>query len=77
MLHYMEKLVGEENMRQFLKTFISKYREQSVDDKDFSNTFDNFVQTLKNKSEIQPQVNWTSWLYTKGKFPVDFDFSTP
>ena len=65
----------------FMQAFIKKYREKSVTSKDFSDTFEDFISNeFKNdtiaKTQIMSQLHWDKWLYTSGRFPVEFDFST-
>ena len=57
-----------------MKTFIAKYARKSVNSKDFTDTFDEFLKA--EKKPIQNLIQWKKWIYTPGKFPIDFDFST-
>jgi len=75
LLHHLESLVGEKSFQKFLQSFITKYSQKSADAKDFTDTFEQHLKTA-NQTAFLPELDWNSWIYTSGAFPVKFDFST-
>ena len=75
LLHHLETLVGEQSFQQFLQAFINKYAQKSADAKDFTDTFEQHLKST-NATAFLPELDWNSWIYTSGAFPVKFDFST-
>ena len=58
-LRYLEQLVGETKMDDFLRIYIKKFSKKSIDSDAFKSTFINHFGAL-------PMVDWDTWLYSPG-----------
>lgn len=52
-----------------------KYAQKSVTSQDFTKTFETFIKD-QHQNKYLAQLHWNQWIYSPGKFPIDFDFST-
>ena len=73
---FLENLIGEENMRTFLRLFMRKFSFKSVTSEDFEKTFKEFVKEKLGKKgdELLKKVNWDEWLRKPGFPPVPLGF---
>ena len=69
-MYYIETLIGEENMKKFLKEFFSENQFKSINVNDFQRNLEDFCQ----KNELYDkftEIEWNRWLYEGGQCPVD------
>jgi leukotriene-A4 hydrolase len=79
-LHYLETLVGEENMQEFLRDYLKDFQKTSIKAIDMQSEFEQHVYywySSKDAKKIIAKIDWHEWLEGPGLPPVTADFSTP
>jgi len=79
LLTYLESLIGEELMQEFLHSYILKYSQQSITSIQVRETWEEFIQAHFSPVEansILSKVDWEAWLFKSGPSPVNLDFTT-
>ena len=79
-LTYIETLIGNKTMEAFLKTYVAKYKRQSIVYEQFWSTFNEFLNdTLgpEQAKNITDQIDLDTWVYSTGAPPVQLNFSHP
>ena len=78
-LIYLESLVGKDAFQNIMQEYIKKYAFQSVDYNAFKEVYENYVIDNTEGDDgknILNDIDWDSWLYSKGKPFADFHFSS-
>ena len=79
LLHYIESLIGETNMRELLNEWVLQNTYQSRKWNDFRDKYESFVDENFSSSEarqLKLKVDWVTWVYYAGLAPVYQDFTT-
>jgi len=81
-LNYLETLVGEDNFKQFLRTYISQNSLTSITSLDFRYSWEYFVEREmgldpEGVNNILGQVDFEEWVNVASLAPVTPDFNTP
>ena len=79
LLHYIESLIGESQMKELLNEWVLENTYQSRKWNDFRDKYESFVDKEFSKSEarqLKLKVDWVSWIFYGGLAPVHQDFTT-
>lgn len=74
----MQTLCGKDKFKIILRSYINKYRLQSIEYTDWQNHFTSQVNSLFDKdsaSSILDKVDWDTWLFKPGFPPVENNFN--
>ncbi len=78
-LIYLESLVGKDAFQNIMQEYIKKYAFQSVDYNAFKEVYEDYVNDNTEGDEgknILNDIDWDTWLYSKGKPFAEFNFSS-
>ena len=78
-LVYLESLVGKEAFKNIMQEYIKKYAYMSVDYNAFKEVYEDYVNDNTEGEEgknILNDIDWDTWLYSKGKPFAEFNFSS-
>ena len=78
-LVYLESLVGKEAFKNIMQEYIKKYAYMSVDYNAFKEVYEDYVNDNTEGDEgknILNDIDWDTWLYSKGKPFAEFNFSS-
>jgi len=72
---FLEKIIGEETMRAFLRVFMRKFSFKSCNSDDFVSTFQSFLKEKfgKKSEEFLQKIKWDDWLKKPGFPPEKLD----
>eukprot|EP00055_Hartaetosiga_balthica_P000176 m.135878 g.135878 ORF g.135878 m.135878 type:complete len:615 (-) comp10274_c0_seq1:190-2034(-) len=70
-LVYIETLVGEKDMEEFLKAYVLKFRHKSITTDDFREFLNEF---FASKKDSLSAIDWDMWLHAPGMPSVDVKF---
>lgn len=76
-LLYLEKAVGVESFRGFLRVFMRKFSYKSVDTNEFIQSFNDYFNQVMGKKQaaiILRKINWDDWLKKPGYPPQPLEF---
>ena len=72
-IYYLEKLIGEEKMEKFFKSYFEHFKYQSINYFHFKNYFIRFCKNNEISNEILQKINWTEWIFTPGGLPKEIN----
>lgn len=72
LMYYIESLIGEEYMQQFLTYYFIKFKFTSIDLNDFKECFKEFCIANELNDKVK-DLDWDKWITTPGECPVDND----
>ncbi|EAR84706.2 peptidase M1 family aminopeptidase (macronuclear) [Tetrahymena thermophila SB210] len=76
---YLETVVGKEFLQGFLRSYLQKFKYQSIDHVTFREFFTEYLilNNPRKASKILTQINWDAWINGVGLPPVILNFTTP
>ncbi|CAD8075443.1 unnamed protein product [Paramecium primaurelia] len=81
LLYYLEQLIGEENFKQFLRSYLDNFKFQSIDEDDFYKYLLRWVrQNIQNNQQMiinEIILIYKPWVYDQGLPPRQFNQTTP
>ncbi|KAM3142007.1 hypothetical protein pb186bvf_005880 [Paramecium bursaria] len=81
LLLYLEELIGEEQFKLFLRSYIANFKWKSIDEDDVFNYLLSWIakNIIQNKAQIISQIKlvYKDWVYKPGLPSIILDFSTP
>jgi len=78
-LVYLESLIGEETMEDFLKAYLISYQKTSINASEFVDYFKSFVTSTfsrKKARSILNEIDFETWIHAPGLPPVTVNFET-
>jgi len=78
-LHYIESVIGEEKMQQFLQHYLLKHTTSSITQDVLRATWEAWVENnydAFDTNRILGQIQWDTWVYQSTLAPVHLDFTT-
>lgn len=80
LLHYIDGILGEDNMQEMLWQYIFENQEKTVTSTKFKRKYENFVMyNYKDEHEAKDllgKIDWNTWFTKPGPAPVTTDFNT-
>jgi leukotriene-A4 hydrolase len=77
-LYYLQSICGKDKFKAILRSYIQKFRLQSIEYTDWKDHFISHVNSLFDKDtakSILDKVDWDTWIFTPGFPVVENDFS--
>ncbi|KAL4509919.1 hypothetical protein ABPG72_010112 [Tetrahymena utriculariae] len=76
---YLEKLVGKEFLQGFLRSYLQKFKFESIDHVTFREYFTEYLilNNPRKATKILTQIDWNAWINGVGLPPVILNFTTP
>jgi len=78
-LHYIESVIGENAMQEFLQHYILEHSLTSINVSTARATWERWVEDNYeglDVNHILSTINWDTWVYESKQAPVHFDFTT-
>uniref|UniRef100_A0A7S3K7S2 Peptidase M1 leukotriene A4 hydrolase/aminopeptidase C-terminal domain-containing protein n=1 Tax=Euplotes crassus TaxID=5936 RepID=A0A7S3K7S2_EUPCR len=78
-LIYLESLIGEDYMLEFLRSYLKNFAYTSIDVTNFISFFSEYVHqkfTTTDAEEILSKIDFDAWIYAPGLPPITVDFET-
>jgi leukotriene-A4 hydrolase len=78
-LAYLEELIGADVFRKFMKSYFTKFADQSITAEDMRSEFEVIVSEWygNTANNFLDQIDWDAWLLAPGLPPVTMNFWTP
>lgn len=77
-IYYMESLVGKENFKKIMQTYITKYSYLSITHEHFKEVYESEVKNIfggEAESKVLSKIDWDKWIKTTGYPIMDFEYS--
>ena len=79
-LTFIETLIGEDHMTDFLREYLAEFLRKSLGTTDFIDFFRLFIMKIyssEESKEILSKIDFETWIFAPGLPPVTLDFDTP
>ena len=79
-LTFIETLIGEDHMTDFLREYLAEFLRKSLGTTDFIDFFKLFIMKIyssEESKEILSKIDFETWIFEPGLPPVILDFDTP
>ncbi|EAR84704.2 peptidase M1 family aminopeptidase (macronuclear) [Tetrahymena thermophila SB210] len=77
-LKYIESVIGQDLLQQFLRSYISEYSLKSIDYEELQAFFNKFIKINRQRDakKLLSQIDWDTWINQPGMPPVNLKFQT-
>ncbi|KAL4509917.1 hypothetical protein ABPG72_010110 [Tetrahymena utriculariae] len=77
-LKYIESVIGQDLLQQFLRSYISEYSLKSINYEELQEFFNKFIKLNRQRdaNKLLSQIDWDTWINQPGMPPVNLKFQT-